>query len=233
LQSSSSRLWWTETSKTRSMFRSSFTFIVIALLVGCTGTPTQRSAPTEPILRNATNELSTASPNIEPDENTIPPAKPATIQEYPVPAGSHPHDVAPAPDGTVWYTSQLSGELGRLDPATGVTHHIPLGPGSSPHGVIVGPDGAPWITDSGLNAIARVDPGGLLRVGPESAGADPGPACYGHGGPATVTDALVVLGRIAEATAGHSIPANLALAESNARVAAEIAVAVSTWTARS
>jgi virginiamycin B lyase len=75
-----------------------------------------------------------------------------------VPAGSHPHDVAPAPDGTVWYTAQRTGELGRLDPATGETHHIPLGPGSAPHGVIVGPDGAPWITDSGLNAIVRVDP---------------------------------------------------------------------------
>ena len=82
----------------------------------------------------------------------------AEIREYPVPAGSHPHDVAPAPDGSVWYTAQRSGELGRLDPASGKTRHIPLGKGSSPHGVIVGPDGAPWITDSGLNAIVRVDP---------------------------------------------------------------------------
>jgi N-methylhydantoinase A len=49
---------------------------------------------------------------------------------------------------------------------------------------------------AGGGSIARVDAGGLLHVGPESAGADPGPACYGHGGPATVTDALVVLGRI-------------------------------------
>ena len=48
--------------------------------------------------------------------------------------------------------------MGRLDPATGETHHIKLGQGSAPHGVIVGPDGAPWITDSGLNAIVRVDP---------------------------------------------------------------------------
>ncbi|HLA98755.1 MAG TPA: hypothetical protein VJL34_09890 [Anaerolineales bacterium] len=48
--------------------------------------------------------------------------------------------------------------MGRLDPLTGETHHIPLGSGSAPHGVIVGPDGAPWITDSGLNAIVRVDP---------------------------------------------------------------------------
>jgi virginiamycin B lyase len=78
--------------------------------------------------------------------------------EFLVPPGSHPHDVAPAPDGTVWYTAQASGELGRLEPATGRTHSISLGPGSAPHGVIVGPDGAAWITDGGLNAIVRVDP---------------------------------------------------------------------------
>jgi virginiamycin B lyase len=80
------------------------------------------------------------------------------VREYPVPAGSHPHDVAPARDGGVWYTAQHSGALGWLNPKTGATRHIPLGSGSSPHGVIVGPDGAPWITDSGLNAIVRVDP---------------------------------------------------------------------------
>ena len=80
------------------------------------------------------------------------------LQEYAVPRGSHPHDVAPAPDGAIWYTAQGSGELGRLDPATGQTHQIALGQGAAPHGVIIGPDGAPWITDGGLNAIVRVDP---------------------------------------------------------------------------
>jgi virginiamycin B lyase len=80
------------------------------------------------------------------------------IKEYPVPAGSHPHDLAPAADGGVWYTAQHQGALGYLDPKTGKTHHIPLGKDSAPHGVIVGPDGAPWVTDSGLNAIVRVDP---------------------------------------------------------------------------
>jgi len=49
---------------------------------------------------------------------------------------------------------------------------------------------------AGGGSIARVDAGGLLRVGPESAGADPGPACYGKGMEATVTDAHVTLGRI-------------------------------------
>jgi len=81
-------------------------------------------------------------------------------QVFPVPTGAHPHDVAPdpAPGGPVWYTAQHEGALGRLDPKSGKTQHIPLGKGSAPHGVIVGPDGAPWITDSGLNAIVRVDP---------------------------------------------------------------------------
>jgi virginiamycin B lyase len=81
-----------------------------------------------------------------------------TVKEYPVPSGTHPHDVAPARDGGVWYTAQGSGELGWLDPKTGKTKHVALGAGSAPHGVIVGPDGAPWITDGGLNAIVRVDP---------------------------------------------------------------------------
>jgi virginiamycin B lyase len=80
------------------------------------------------------------------------------IREYPVPDGSHPHDVAPAADGGVWYTAQRTGALGYLDPKTGKTRHIPLGKDSAPHGVIVGPDGAPWVTDSGLNAVVRVDP---------------------------------------------------------------------------
>ncbi|HEU4440360.1 MAG TPA: hydantoinase/oxoprolinase family protein [Methylomirabilota bacterium] len=48
---------------------------------------------------------------------------------------------------------------------------------------------------AGGGSIARVDAGGILHVGPESAGAVPGPACYGRGGPApTVTDANLVLG---------------------------------------
>jgi virginiamycin B lyase len=79
-------------------------------------------------------------------------------REYPVPSGAHPHDVAPARDGGVWYTAQGSGELGWLNVKSGRSRLTPLGSGSAPHGVIVGPDGAPWITDGGLNAIVRVDP---------------------------------------------------------------------------
>ena len=50
---------------------------------------------------------------------------------------------------------------------------------------------------AGGGSIASVDDAGMLLVGPQSAGADPGPACYGNGGvQATVTDANVVLGRL-------------------------------------
>ncbi|MBX6323493.1 MAG: lyase [Rhodospirillaceae bacterium] len=80
------------------------------------------------------------------------------IRSYAVPDGAHPHDVAVDAAGTVWYTAQYQGALGRLDPATGAVEQIPLGEDSAPHGVVIGPDGAPWITDGGRNAILRVDP---------------------------------------------------------------------------
>ena len=49
---------------------------------------------------------------------------------------------------------------------------------------------------AGGGSIARLDAGGALRVGPESAGADPGPVCYGRGERVTVTDANLYLGRL-------------------------------------
>ena len=62
---------------------------------------------------------------------------------------------------------------------------------------------------AGGGSIARVDVGGALRVGPLSAGADPGPACYGRGGDApTVTDANLVLGRL---PADHFLGGQMAL----------------------
>ena len=82
----------------------------------------------------------------------------AQVTYYQLPAGSYPHDVAPALDGAVWYSGQRKGFLGRLDPKSGKHDEIPLGPGSSPHGVIVAPDGAAWLTDGGLNANVRFDP---------------------------------------------------------------------------
>ena len=62
------------------------------------------------------------------------------------------------------------------------------------------PIGVPMIeihtVGAGGGSIAQVDSGGALTVGPQSAGADPGPACYGKGNEITVTDANLILGRI-------------------------------------
>jgi virginiamycin B lyase len=80
------------------------------------------------------------------------------IRVFQLPEGSRVHDVAPAPDGKIWYTAQRGGALGILNPKTGDIRQVPLGPGSAPHGVIQGPDGAAWITDGGQNAIVRYDP---------------------------------------------------------------------------
>ena len=59
-------------------------------------------------------------------EPTVASAAGPSFQEYPVPPGSHPHDVAPAPGGAVWYTAQTAAELGQLDPKTGQIRHIKL-----------------------------------------------------------------------------------------------------------
>jgi virginiamycin B lyase len=66
------------------------------------------------------------------------------------------HDVAPAPDGGVWFTAQASGHLGYFNPSSGASEVIALGMNSAPHGVIQGPDKAAWITDGGQQAIVRV-----------------------------------------------------------------------------
>lgn len=68
---------------------------------------------------------------------------------------------------------------------------------------------------AGGGSIATLDAGGMLQVGPESAGADPGPACYGRGGTeATVTDANLVLGRLrADAFLGGGMALDVSAAE--------------------
>jgi virginiamycin B lyase len=86
---------------------------------------------------------------------------PFRTKYFPLSPGIGLHDITPAPDGTVWFTSQGKGLLGRLDPRDGTFKTVSLGQGAAPHGVTLGPDRAPWITEGGQNAIARVDPSDL------------------------------------------------------------------------
>jgi N-methylhydantoinase A len=63
---------------------------------------------------------------------------------------------------------------------------------------------------AGGGSIARFDSGGMLRVGPESAGADPGPICFGRGTLPTVTDANLLLGRLdANSFLGGGVPLDI------------------------
>jgi virginiamycin B lyase len=83
----------------------------------------------------------------------------ATPSYFAVSRGSHPHDVAATPvaGGPVYYTAQMTGKLGILDPKSGRHEEIALGPRSAPHGVVAGPDGSAWITGGDQNAIVRGD----------------------------------------------------------------------------
>jgi len=134
--------------------------LLLAMLAACASpTPRASPAPTAVVQQPTSIAEPTAAPTQIPSSPTSQAASHAvTLKEFDAPPGSHPHDVAPAADGGVWYTAQGQGALGYLDLKTGKTRQIPLGQGSAPHGVIIGPDNAPWITDGGLNAIVRVDP---------------------------------------------------------------------------
>ena len=127
----------------------------------------------------------------------------ASMQSWPLgtPRRTGIHDVAPAPDGGVWFTAQASGDLGWFDPKSGRTELIPLGSGSSPHGVIQGPDKAAWITDGGQGAIVRVGwPGREIRVfrlPADAPYANLNTATFDHDGDLWFTGQSGVVGRLA------------------------------------
>jgi virginiamycin B lyase len=132
------------------------------------------------------------------------PAWAAQAFYYAVPRGAHPHDVAPAPDGSVWYTAQHQGAIGVLDPKTGKATQFALGPNSAPHGVIIGPDRAAWVTDGGQNAIARVDPATkavkLYPLPKDFSGANLNTATFDRKGVLWFTGQNGVYGRVDPAT---------------------------------
>jgi N-methylhydantoinase A len=91
---------------------------------------------------------------------------------------------------------------------------------------------SPWVDvrsiGAGGGSIAYVDAGGLLRVGPGSAGAVPGPACYGRGGTSpSVTDAALILGMLGPGVLASGLRLNLELGErALAPLAAELGFSV-------
>lgn len=107
-------------------------------------------------------------------------------------------------DNTIGNTRVLAFDMGGTSTDVSLIYGVP---GITTEAQVGGyPIGIPVLDihtiGAGGGSIAKVDPGGIMRVGPESAGADPGPACYGRGDPtaaqATVTDANLFLGRLQE-----------------------------------
>ncbi|WP_254934683.1 hydrolase [Cyanobium sp. WAJ14-Wanaka] len=78
------------------------------------------------------------------------------VSIFTTPAGIGTRDVAPDPDGSVWFNGQWSGTVGHLNPVSKTVTLYPLGEGSHPHGIVLGPDGGLWICDES-NAIRRFD----------------------------------------------------------------------------
>jgi N-methylhydantoinase A len=92
-------------------------------------------------------------------------------------------------------------DMGGTSTDVFLAHDAAQGAERTRESIVAGaPIGVPMLdihtAGAGGGSIARFDAGGMLRVGPESAGADPGPICFGRGERATVTDANLLLGRL-------------------------------------
>ena len=84
----------------------------------------------------------------------------AAIKLWQVPTpGSRPHDPLATRDGAIWYTGQLSGKLGRLDPKSGAIKEYPLKtPQTGPHGLAEDKDGNIWFTGNHMSLVGKLDP---------------------------------------------------------------------------
>jgi virginiamycin B lyase len=127
------------------------------------------------------------------------------VTYYPVQPGIGNRDVAPADDGTVWFSNQFGGTVGNLDPKTGKYKLYPLGPGSSPHGILMGPDGNLWIMDGGQNAIIRLASKDhkltLFRISPRTGDINLNTGVFDHSGVLWFTGQNGFYGRLEPATA--------------------------------
>src|SRR5690554_569176 len=193
------------------------------LLIACAPATDANTQPAAaPTVQPAANTITPPAPTdppagesaivAEPDPTDPPPtagdaSTPRPVGEFdvfPVAPSIGPHDVAPAPDGRVWFTGQHSGDMGLLDPATGEITRFDLPAPSAPHGVIVGPDGHAWITDSGANAIVRIDPASgeitSYPLPPERPNANLNTAAFDGSGVLWFTGQNGVYGRLDPAT---------------------------------
>jgi len=125
------------------------------------------------------------------------PARAQDVSYYDVPKGDGPRDVAPAPDGTVWYTGQRAGVLGRLDPKTGHVDRIKLGEDSAPHAwALTVPHGSPMAASTPFFAsILTTHDVKRWPVPPKNDGANLNTAAFDGRGPIWFTGQSGIFGR--------------------------------------
>jgi virginiamycin B lyase len=94
-----------------------------------------------------------------PEAVLVPGDATVVIREWMLPTlGQRPHDPAPGPDGSIWWTGQYANVLGRLDPKTGAMREYLLKtPDSGPHGLIADRDGNIWYTGQGKRHVGKLD----------------------------------------------------------------------------
>lgn len=123
----------------------------------------------------------------KPAAKIVPGPVQVSIKLWPLPTpGSRPHDPLAARDGTIWYTGQMAGVLGRLDPASGRIREYPLKtPHTGPHGLKEDKDGNIWFTGNNSGLIGKLDPktGAVKEYGlPDPDARDPHTLVFDHDG---------------------------------------------------
>src|SRR5439155_17947001 len=73
-------------------------------------------------------------------------------------AGSWPREIAPGPDGNLWFAEMAANKIGSITPKGEITEYSVPTPDSKPYCVVTGPDKAIWFTASGVDKIGRLDP---------------------------------------------------------------------------
>lgn len=86
-----------------------------------------------------------------------------SVTEFPIPTpNSSPANVAPGPEGNVWFTEEEQDKIGRITPAGSVTEFTVPTPESEPSGIAPGPEGNMWFTEYRGNKIGRITPAGVI-----------------------------------------------------------------------